>query len=175
LHLYRFSQQPELRRIKMKTAFRFSALVYAPLLIAFLLPAPFLLPTGFLLTIISVFDPTISISESVGYHTWVFSPMAAAIVLFLVGMWSHSIYLRGRSRKTVWVAVWMVFSVALFAAAWLGTTILTSIGASDYPSNSFFQWTASIAALLTLVFQPVVGLWLFISSRIFRRLELEAS
>lgn len=110
----------------MKTAFGFSALVFAPLLIAFLLLALFLLPAGFLLTVISVFDPTISLSDGVGFNAWVFSPMAAAFVLFLTGMGFHSLYIRGRSRKTVWIAIWLVFSVALFVAAWLGISILTS-------------------------------------------------
>jgi hypothetical protein len=159
----------------MKSAFRFSALVFAPLLIAFLLPALFLLPAGLLLTVIGIFDPTISISESAGYNAWVSGPVLAVIVLFLAGMGFHSIYLGRRSRKSVWLLIWVVFSVALFAAAWFGIFILTSIGASDYPADRFFQWTASIAALLTLVFQPGVVLWLFVVSRIYTRLELVSS
>ena len=96
------------------------------------------------------------------------SPIVAAIGLLLTGMWFHSLYVRERSHKTVWTAVWAVFSVALFVAAWLGVSILTSLGASDYPADSFQQWTVSVAALLTLAFQPAVGLWLFVSSRILR-------
>ena len=155
----------------MKTTFGFSALVFAPLLITFLLPALFLLPGGILITLISIFDPTISISEGVGSSAWVCSPIVAAVGLFLAGMWFHSLFLRGRSRKTVWIAIWSVFSFALFLSVWFGITILTGIGASDYPTNRFLQWTASDAALLTLAFQPGVGLWLFVSSCILRSLE----
>jgi hypothetical protein len=158
----------------MKTAFGFSALVFAPLLIAFLLPALFLLPTGILLTVITIFDLTMAISEGAGYNAWVCSPMVAAVGLLLAGIWLHSFYLRGRSGMTVWVVIWVVFSVALFLAAWYGTTILTSIGASDYPAIQFLQLTAKAAAFLTFAFQPGVVLWLFVSSRILRNLESAA-
>jgi len=150
----------------MKKTLGFSALVFAPLLIAFLLPALFLLPSGILLTLISISDPTISISEGLGYNAWVCGPIVAAVALFLAGMWFHSLYLRGRSRKTVWITIWVVFSVALFAAAWLGISLLTSIGASDYQADEFFRLTAIAAALLTVACQPGVGLWLLVSARI---------
>jgi RsiW-degrading membrane proteinase PrsW (M82 family) len=152
----------------MKTAFRFSVLVFAPLLIAFLLPALFLLPTGILLTLITISDLTMAISEGVGYNAWVCSPVVAAFGLLLAGIWLHPFYLRGRSGKPVWVAIWVVFSGALFLAAWYGITILTSIGASDYPAIQFLQMTAKAAVFLTLAFQPAVVLWLFVSARILR-------
>jgi hypothetical protein len=155
----------------MKPAFRFSILVFAPLLVAFLLPAFHLLPSGILMILISIFDPTIAVSEGFGYNAWVCSPILAAVGLFLTGMWFHSLYLRERSRKTVWITIWVVFSFALFAAAWLGISLLTSIGASDYPADEFFQWTASVAALLTVACQPGVVLWLFVSSRILHGFE----
>jgi hypothetical protein len=160
-----------LKSSMMKSKFGFSIIVFAPLLLAFLLPALSLLPSGILVTLFSIFDPAISVSEGVGYIAWVCSPILAAVGLFLTGMWFHSLYLRGRSRKTVWIAIWIVFSVALFAAAWLGISLLTSIGASDYPADEFFQWTASVAALLTVACQPGVVLWLFVSSRILPAFE----
>jgi hypothetical protein len=150
----------------IKTAFGFNVIVFSPLFIAFLLPALPLLPSGILVTLFSIFDPTISVYEGAGYIAWVCSPILAAVGLFLTGMWLHSLYLRGRSRKTIWITIWVVFSVALFAAAWLGISLLTSIGASDYTAEKFFQWTASVAALLTVFCQPGVVLWLFVSSRI---------
>jgi hypothetical protein len=155
----------------MKSPIGFSVLVFGPLLFAFLVPALFLLPTGILVALISILDPTISVSESVGYNAWVCSPIVAAVVLFLTGMGFHSLYLCGHSRKTVWITIWVVFSVALFAAAWFGISLLTSIGASDYPADEFFQWTASVAALLTVACQPGVILWLFVSSRILHGFE----
>ena len=158
----------------MKTAFGFSILVFAPLFIAFLLPTLFLLPTGILVALISIFDPTIAMSEGVGYNAWVCSPILAAVGLLLVGMWFHTFHLRGRSHKTVWIAIWIVFSVALFVAVWFGITILTSIGASDYSAILFLQLTAKVAAFLTLAFQPGVVLWLYVSSRILHVFELAA-
>lgn len=155
----------------MKKALGFSTLVFAPLLLAFLLPALSLLPSGVLVTLLGIFDPTTSVSEGLGYQAWVCGPIVAAVGLFLAGIWFHALYLRRRSRKTVWVIIWVVFSVALFAAAWLGISLLTSIGASDYPAGDFFQWTASAAALLTVACQPGVGLWLFVSARILRGSE----
>jgi hypothetical protein len=155
----------------MKAAFGFSVIVFAPLFIAFLLPALFLLPTGILVTLFSIFDPTISVSEGVGYNAWVCSPILAAVGLLLTGMWFHTFPLRRRSHKTVWIAIWIVFSVALFVAVWFGITILTSIGASDYSTIMFLQWTAKVAAFLTLAFQPGVVIWLFVSSRILPAFE----
>ncbi len=159
----------------MKRALGFSILVFAPLLIAFLLPALSLLPGRVLVTLLSIFDPTISVSEGLGYHAWVCGPIVVAVGLFLAGVWFHPLYLRGRSRKTAWVIIWVIFSAALFAAAWLGLSLLTSIGASDYPAGEFFQWTASVAALLTVACQPGVGLWLFVSARILRGSESPSS
>ena len=155
----------------MKKAIAFSTLVFAPLLIAFLLSALTLLPGGILVALLSLFDPALSVSEGVGYHAWVCGPLVAAAGLFLAGMGLHSLYLRGRSRQAVWIAIWALFSVALFAAAWLGISLLTSIGASDYPAGEFYRWTATLAALLTLACQPAVGLWLFVSARILRGSE----
>jgi hypothetical protein len=155
----------------MRKAFGFSILVFAPLLIAFLLPAIILLPGSILVNLIRTFDPTISVSGVVGYSAWVFSPILAAVGLLIAGIWFHALYLGKRSRKTFWVAIWLVFSVALFAVAWLGITLLSSIGASDYPVEDYLKWTASVAGVLTLVCQPGVVLWLLISSRIMRRFE----
>jgi hypothetical protein len=159
----------------MKTAFGFSVIVFAPLFIAFLLPALPLLPSSILVTLFSILDPTISVSEGVGYIAWVCSPIVAAVGLFLTGMWLHSLYLRGRSRKSLWITIWVVFSGAFFTAAWLGISLLTSIGASDYPPDKFFQWTASVAVLLTVVCQPGVVLWLFVSSRLLCNFESAAN
>jgi hypothetical protein len=155
----------------MKKAIGFSTLVFAPILIAFLLPALALLPGGMLVVVLSVFDRTISAPEVAGYSAWVLSPIGAAVGLFLAGMWLHSLYLRENSLRTGWIAIWVVFSVALFAAAWLGISLLTSIGASDYPAGEFLQWTAGVAALVTVACQPGVGLWLFVSARILRTFE----
>ncbi len=159
----------------MKKALGFSTLVFAPLLIAFLLPTLFLLPTGILVALFSIFDPMISVSEGVGYQAWVCAPIVAAVGLLLVGMWLHTLFLRGRSRKPAWIAIWAVFSGALFVVAWLGISILTSIGASDYAADEFFRWTASAAALLTVALQPGVGLWLFVSAHILRGFALTAT
>jgi hypothetical protein len=158
----------------MKSAFRFSILVFGPLLFAFLLPALFLLPTGILVALISIFDPTIAVSEGFGYNAWVCSPILAAVGLFLTGMLFHTFNLRGRSHETIWIAIWIVFSVALFAAVWFGITILTGIGASDYSTIMFLQLTAKVAAFLTLALQPGVVLWLFVSSRILHGFESAA-
>jgi hypothetical protein len=158
----------------MKTAFGFGVIVFAPLLIAFLLPVLILLPTGILFTLITISDPTLALSEGVAYNAWVCSPIVAAVGLLLTGMWFHSFHMHGRSGRTLWVAIWVVFSVSLFAAAWYGTTILTSIGASDYPAIQFLQLTAKAAAFLTLAFQPGVVLWLFVLSRILRKFDSAA-
>jgi hypothetical protein len=153
----------------MKPALRFSVVLFAPLYVALLLPAAFLLPGSMLLTVIGFFDATISFSESARYGAWAFVPVLAAVSLFVIGFWCHSLWLGRRSGLIVWMGIWLVFSAALLVALWFGITIMTSVGASDHATGAFLKWTAGVAALFTLALQPGVGLWLSISSRILRR------
>jgi uncharacterized membrane-anchored protein len=149
----------------MKTASKFSLLVFAPVLVTFLLPTLFLLPTGALLTLIAMLDPTISLSSAASYCMWIIGPIVAAIGLFFTGRVLYSRYLRGRSRRSVWGSTWAVFSVTLFLAIWIGITILTSIGASETPSSTFLSLTALIAAGVILLAQALVIPWLIFVSR----------
>ena len=149
----------------MNTASKFSLLVFAPVLIAFLLPTLFPLPAGVLITLLAIFDPTVSFAGAASYGIWVIGPVAAAFGLFLGGRWLHSLCLRGRSPCAAWRVIWAVFSVSLFIAIWIGFTVLTSVGASDKPAHIFLSWTALIAAGLTLLAQGLVIPWLVVVSR----------
>ena len=144
----------------MNPTSKFSLLVFAPVLIAFLLPALFLLPTGVLLTLLAIFDPTVPSSSAASYDMWIFGPVAAAFGLFLAGRWLHALFQRGRSPRAAWIVIWAVFSFALFIAIWVGFSVLSSVGASDTRVHIFLSWTALIAAGLTLLAQPLVILWL---------------
>jgi hypothetical protein len=155
----------------MKPATRFSLLVFAPLYIAFLTPALILMPTSVLLTLISVLDTTVSATVRINYGVWVLAPVVVVFGLLVIRIGLHAPYARGRSHQALWVGIWAVFSVAAFVATWFGTTIVTSIGASDYPAGEFLRWTATVAALITLALQPGVVLWLYVSSRILHRME----
>jgi len=149
----------------MKTTSKFSLLVFAPVLLAFLLPAMFLLPTGVLFTLLAIFDPTVPFSSAASYDMWIFGPVAAAFGLFLAGRWLHALFQRGRSPRAAWIVIWAVFSFALFIAIWVGFSVLSSVGASDTRVHIFLSWTALIAAGLTLLAQPLVILWLYAVSR----------
>jgi len=150
----------------MKPASQFSLLVFAPVLVAFLLPALFLLPSGVLFTLLAVVDPTVPLSGAVSYDMWIIGPVAAAICLFLVGKRLHSSSLRRRSPRAAWAVIWVVFSAALFIAIWIGLSVLTSVGASDMTAALFVTWTASMAAGLTLLAQALVIPWLYAVSRL---------
>ncbi len=52
----------------MDKASKFSLVVFAPVLAAFLLPALFLLPAGILMALLAIFDPT----ESFSWHPCLF-------------------------------------------------------------------------------------------------------
>ena len=149
----------------MKSASKFSLFVFAPVLITFLLPALFLLPSGVLFTLIAVSDPTIPVSSAVTYDLWIIGPVLAAFGVFFTGRVLYSRYLRGRSRRSVWGSTWAVFSVTLFLAIWIGITIFTSIGASETPSSTFLSLTAFIAAGVILLAQSLVIPWLIFVSR----------
>ncbi len=153
----------------MKTASKFSLLVFAPVLVTFLLPALFLLPAGVLFTLIAVLDPTIPVSSAVNFDMWIIGPVLASFGVFLTGRVLYSRYLRGRSHRSVWESIWAVFSVTLFLAIWIGITILTSIGASETPSSTFLSLTALIAAGVILLAQALVIPWLIFVSRMLPR------
>jgi hypothetical protein len=153
----------------MKPASQFSLLVFAPVYIAFLLPALFLLPSGVLFTLLAFVDSTVPLSGAASYDMWIMGPVAAAICLFLAGRWLHHLFLRRRSLRTAWLVIWAVSSAALFAGIWIGLSVLTSVGASDMPGALFVTWTASMAAGLTLLAQALVIPWLYAVSRMLPR------
>jgi hypothetical protein len=155
----------------MKPATRFSLLVFAPLYVAFLAPALFLLPASVLVTLLSVLDARVPVTEVADYGLWVIGPIVAALGLLFTGNRLHALYARGRSQKVAWIVIWAVSSMALFGVLWFGMTIVTSIGASDYETGEFLRWTAAVAALITLALQPGVGLWLYLASRILGRVQ----
>ena len=150
----------------MSSSTKFSLLVYAPVLIALLLLALFLLPASVLITLISIFDPTVPFSTAISYGIWVIAPIVAVVSLFLFGRWLHVYSLGGHSSRIVWAIIWVVFSLALFIVIWMVLSILSSIGASDTPARTFFGRTALIAAILTLPSQVFMIPWLYAVSRI---------
>jgi hypothetical protein len=154
---------------RLKAAQRFSLLVFAPVLGGFLLPALFLLPSGMLVILISIFDPTISIAQSAGYNAWGCFPILAAGGFVLIGVRLYAFF--RRYRKPALISIWATFTCALFLAVWFGATILTSLGASDYPTEVFIKSTVGLAGFVTLIFQPGVWLWLYVSLRLLRYFE----
>jgi len=151
----------------VKTAAKFSLIVFAPVLIAFLIPASFLLPVGVLLTLIAIFDPTIPLSSAATYNLWIIGPALAALGLYFVGRGLYSLHLRRWSHRAIWLATWVIYSVLLFLAIWIGFAILVSVGASDKPIRIFLSLTALFAAGLTLLAQAFVVPWLIAVSRMF--------
>lgn len=143
----------------MRSASRFSLLIFAPALIAFLLPAAFLLPVGVAYISLTLFDPTISFSSVVSYVSWILGPIIAALVLFFIGRSLYTLRMKGPS-SLVWMVFLTILSVALFLAIWLGITVLTSLAASDIPVHKFLSWTALTAAGLTLLSQVLLVPWL---------------
>ena len=152
-------------KLCIKPDFKFSLLVFSPLLLALLIPSACLMPSAALLLLIGIFDPLTPLTGSAGYLAWVYAPVAAALILFLVGAGLHALYLRGVSRTAFWAVVWAVFTIALFLAAWFGIFLLGSIGASDKPIDQYLKYTALTAAIFTLLCQPGVGLWLYFAAR----------
>lgn len=160
----------------MDNASKFSLAVFAPVLGAFLIPALFLLPAGILMTLLAIFDPAESLSGIPAYDLWIIAPIAAAGILFLAGRGLFSLHFYGWHPWVAWIATWAVFSTVLFLAFWYGTTVISSIGASDKPLHIFLRWTAFFAAGLTVVSQILVIPWLFMVSRVLRSdLNPEAS
>jgi hypothetical protein len=153
----------------MKPASKFSAILFAPVLIAFLMTAFFLLPGGVLFTSIAFADPTVPLSSAASYNIWILGPIAAALGLFLAGRGLHSLHRPGGSARLAWTVTWAVFSVALFLAGWVVVTIFASVGASDTPEHIFLRMTALFAAGLTLLAQALVIPWLIVVSRILPR------
>jgi hypothetical protein len=155
----------------MQAASRFSLLVFAPVLVAFLLPTWFLLPTAVLCTLGTIADPTVSLASIASFDVWAVAPILAALGLFFAGRALHRLHACGRSRAAAWTATWAVFSTAAFVAAWFGLTVLTSVGASDHPIPAFLCWTALVAAALTLCAQALLVPWLIAVSRVWIQVQ----
>jgi len=159
----------------MKTSLQFSLVIFAPVLFGLLLPAGFLLPSAALLTLLAVFDPTVPFFEAASNGLWVIGPALAAFGLLLAGRGLYAVYRQARSAWTTWVAIWSVFTAALFLTSWFGITVISSVGASDKPVAIFLSYTALMAAGLTTLAQPPVILWLYAASRAVRQLKTPAT
>jgi hypothetical protein len=149
----------------MKSSSLFSLLFFAPVLIAFLLPAVFLVPSSLLVSLLAWLDQTISLSEAAWYNLWAFGPTWVALALFLTGRRLHTLHKRRRSPNILWLVTWIITSLMLFLAIWLWVTLITSLGASDTPELVFLGFTAKVAAGLTLLAQALVIPWLVFVSR----------
>ena len=108
----------------MDKASKFSLVVFAPVLAAFLLPALFLLPAGILMTLLAIFDSAESFSGIPAYSLWIIAPVAAACILFLGGRRLFSFHHRVWSPRSAWTVTWLVFSTVLFLAFWFGMTVI---------------------------------------------------
>jgi hypothetical protein len=99
-----------------------------------------------------------------------------ASVLFLSGRVIFSAFSRHvLSRRAVWISVWIVFTVFSFIVAWVGASILTSVGASDYGTWEFFVMTAKFAGAALVGLQAGIVLWLFMAKRILRNMLLSSA
>ena len=161
--------------MEMKTSTQFSLVIFAPVLFGLLLPAGFLLPAAALMILLAVLDPTVSFSEAASNGLWAVGPALAALSLSLAGRGLYAVYRQARPAWAAWIAIWIVFTAALFLTSWFGITVISSIGASDKPVAIFLSWTALMAAGLTLLVQPLVILWLYAASRAMRYLKTPAT
>ncbi|OVE76733.1 hypothetical protein BVX98_04915 [bacterium F11] len=153
----------------MKATNRFSLVVFGPVIVGFVAPALFLMPSGVLVFLIAILDPTVSFSKGAENLLWILVPLLVAFGIFVLGRWLSSFYFSASSRLSLWFAVWFLFTLSLFFAAWFGITLLMSLGASDYETIDFLKLTAKVASYVTLIIQPVLGFWLYVSSRILQR------
>jgi hypothetical protein len=152
----------------MDKASKFSLVVFAPVLGAFLLPALFLLPAGILMALLAIFDPTESFPGFTAYSLWIIAPVAAAFILFFGGRRLLPFHHRVWSPRFAWTVTWVIFSTVLFLAFWFGMTVISSIGASDKPLHIFLAWTAIFAAGLTGMAQVLIIPWLYMVSKVLR-------
>ena len=90
-------------------------------------------------------------------------------------LFKHSLHLRSNSSRSAWLGTWAVFSIALFFAVWIGTTLITSIGASETPPLVFLKMTALITTGLTLLGQILVIPWLIVVSKMISGLLISCA
>jgi hypothetical protein len=151
----------------MQASSRFSLLVFAPVLVAFLLPTWFLVPNAVLFTVSGIADPTISLASIVSFDMWAVGPVLAVLGLFLAGRALYRLNLCDHFRPGAWIATWAVGSAAGFVAKWFGLTVFTSLGASDHTTADFLCMTALVAAALTPLAQVLLVPWLIAVSRMW--------
>jgi len=152
----------------------YSLLLLLPVLLLLLLPVPCLGTQCALLLSIQLADPSsIEPGGLRGFCAWAFGPLLAAAVLFVLGLVGYRLTGRPQPPRIHQVAVWGLFSLAAFLAAWYVTILVTSVGASETPPEEFLAITAGIALTAIALGQPMILLWLWLVHRIWRAQVLE--
>jgi hypothetical protein len=144
----------------MDPSAKFSLLLFSPHLVALLLPVMLLFPIGIFFTLSVILDPTLSISQALGFAGWVIGPIIAAACLYLIGRWLHTLTLSVLSPRITFFMAWLIFTATLFFALWFDITLLGSISASDKPIRIYLSSSAIVAAGLTLLAQAAAIPWL---------------
>jgi hypothetical protein len=151
----------------------YSLLLLLPVLLLLLLPVPCLGTQCALLLSIQLADPSsIEPSGLRGFCAWAFGPLLAATVLFVLGLAGYRLTGRPQPPRIHQVAVWGLFILAAFLAAWYVTILVTSIGASETPPMEFLGITALLALAAITLGQPLIVLWLFMVNRLWREFGL---
>jgi hypothetical protein len=148
-----------MRRNAMTHSWKFSLLVFAPVIVVFLLPALYILPVGITTALLTAFDPAPP-GEASLFYLWIIVPILLACTLIFAGRGLQAMYTRRTSQRLLWLLTWVVFTLALFLALWLGLSVLTSVGASDKSPQVFLSKTALGATGMILLSQVFVIPWL---------------
>jgi hypothetical protein len=162
----------------MKAATRFTLIVFGPLVAVLFIPAPFVvcncvMCVQLLLLAVVAPEPDLTLSSTASYCMWTVAPFVAAATILVLGGLCRFLYSRWRSPRALWIMAWAVFSVSLFAIAWLLTVMLGSVSmaAADSTGYSFLFVCAGAAGAITLAGQLLVIPWLFVASLIMKRLD----
>jgi hypothetical protein len=147
----------------------YSLLLFSPVLLLLLLPVPCLGSECILLTLIQLADPSqLEPGGLTGFCAWALGPLLAAAVIFALGLTGYHLTGKDCPRRIDWVGTWALFCLTAFGVAWYAIILVTSIGASETPPEKFLAITALMALTVITLGQPLILLWLFLVSRIWK-------
>jgi hypothetical protein len=154
----------------LKIDAKFSLVVFVPLLLMLLSPLIFLIPLALLFTPVTVlgeFPKGLTLLAI--QWIWILAPLLGALTIYWIGKWTYHPFINLPSHLVAWLILWVIFSLLSLPVIWFDLTVLSEMVPTDANPNSLVAMLR-FAILGVIFLQPLIVGWLYIVSRILRKL-----
>jgi hypothetical protein len=154
----------------LKTEAKFSLMVFVPLLLLLLSPLIFLIPLALLFTPVTVLGEFPKGFTLLAIQwLWILAPLFGAITIYWIGRWTYHPFISQASHLVAWSILWVIFSLLSLPVIWFDLTVLSEMVPTDANPNSLVVMVR-FAILGVIFLQPIIVGWLYIVSRLLRKL-----